>query len=366
MDDSPGFVLGLAIMGLIGGLVLFTRGLVAYQRDRRISAVATSSLDGLAAGEVRVTGVVEALDQQLVSPLQSRPCVWYRARIESTDDSRRVLLDEERAVHFRIADGRGRIRVAPAGARWEIGVAFDEATSLTGGEPPGLAMRQAPSFGMVVPDDPASMTDAGRQAAIDALLTVRQPSPARTGRPGPGDGGSLLETALASGSGRRYRESRLEVGDAITVLGQALPWSDVQRQLDIASRNMNVEQEMAQDLSTAREAGLLAASPEAAWGNAAIPGFGIGRPTRPPELDPAARPPDLSGSSADEPGTEHFDIPDDELVVAHAPDAELVIYRGSPLAATRQHDRAFLLGLVGAVMSVCCALALVSVLGGSL
>jgi hypothetical protein len=256
--------------------------------------------------------------------------------------------------------------VAPAGARWEIGVAFDEATSLTGGQPPGLAMRQAPSFGMVVPDDPASMTDAQRQAAIDALLTVSQPSPARTGKPGPGGLGSLLETALASGSGRRYRESRLEVGDTITVLGQALPWSDVQRQIDIASRNRNVEQDMAQDLSSAREAGLLAASPEVAWGNAAIPGFGIGQPMRPPELDPAARPPDLSASGADESATEHFDIPDDELVVAHAPGAELIIYRGSPMAATRQHDPAFLLGLVGAVMSACCALALAAMVSGSL
>ena len=113
MDDSPGFVLGLALMGLIGGVVLFARGLVAYRRDRLISAVATSSLDGLAAGEVRVSGLVQAVDQLLTSPIQSRPCVWYRARIESTDDSRRVLLDEERAVHFRITDGRGQIRVAP-------------------------------------------------------------------------------------------------------------------------------------------------------------------------------------------------------------------------------------------------------------
>ena len=35
----------------------------------------------------------------------------------------------------------------------------------------------------------------------------------------------------------------------------------------------------ADDIARAREAGLLAASPEEAWGNAAIPGFGIGQPT---------------------------------------------------------------------------------------
>ena len=38
----------------------------------RSQAVATSSLDTVAAGEVRVSGVVEVADQALVSPLQSK------------------------------------------------------------------------------------------------------------------------------------------------------------------------------------------------------------------------------------------------------------------------------------------------------
>jgi hypothetical protein len=50
--------------------------------------------------------------------LQSRPCVWYRARIETTGDNTRTLLAEERAVHFRIRDSQGHIRVVPRGARW--------------------------------------------------------------------------------------------------------------------------------------------------------------------------------------------------------------------------------------------------------
>ena len=409
MNDSLGYVLGLATMGFIGGLMLFVRGLVAYRRDRLISAVATSSLDGLAAGEVRVTGVVQAIGQQLISPLQSRPCVWYRARIDATDDSHRVLLDEERAVHFRVADERGTVRVVPRGARWEVDVAFDESTSLTGAEPPGLDQRHGAGYGLVMPDDPGDMTAAQRQAAIDSLLTVRLAGPStpdRGGRRGndglvgasatSGEGGSfdvnlasgggllgaslasagggsfdvnlapssgLLGASLASG-GRRYRESRLEVGERVTILGQALPWSDVRGQMDLADRGGNVERDMAGDLAAAREAGLLAGSPGEAWGNAAIPGFGIGRPTRPPELDPAVRPPDPQEPIADEQHAERFDIPEDELVVARTA-GELVIYRGSPAVATRQHDSAFLLGLVGAVMVVCCTLALVAALTGS-
>ena len=48
------------------------------------------------------------------------------------------------------------------------------------------------------------------------------------------------------------------------------------------------------NVAEARAAGILRATPEEAWGNAAIPGFGIGRPTRPPELDPGADRPALA------------------------------------------------------------------------
>jgi hypothetical protein len=366
MDSAPGFVLGVAVMGLVGGVVLFVRGLVAYRRDRLISAVATSSLDGLAAGEVRVTGVVQAIGQQLISPLQSRPCVWYRARIDATDDSHRVLLDEERAVHFRVTDGRGSVRVVPGGARWEVDVAFDGSTNLTGAEPPGLDRRRGTSYDLVMPEDPEEMTEVQRQAAIDSLLTVSQPGPGGSDDPGPGWTGGLLGTSLVSGGGRRYRESRLEVGDTVTVLGQALPWSDVRRELDVAGRSGNVERDMAEDLSAAREAGLLADSPAEAWGNAAIPGFGIGQPTRPPDLDPAARPAPISGAAAHAAAVDRHEVPADELVLARAPGGTLAIYRGDAHAATRQHDSAFLLGLVGAVMTACCTLALAAVLTGSL
>jgi hypothetical protein len=356
-------VLGLALMGLIGGVVLFARGLVAYRRDRLISAVATSSLDGLAAGEVRVSGLVQAVDQLLTSPLQSRPCVWYRARIESTDDNRRVLLDEERAVHFRITDGGGQIRVAPAGARWEIGTDFDESTSLTGAEPPGLERRRGASYDMVLPNDPEDMTDAQRQAAIDALLTIDRPAPLEASH---GVGAAILGGSLATSGGRRYREARLEVGETVTIVGQALPWADVRQQLEAMGSGGNVDRAIADDIADAREAGELAASPEEAWGNAAIPGFGIGQPTRPPELDPDAQPPPVAGPTAHEVAMDRYEIPADELVLARAPDGALAIYRGTPQAATQQHDLAFLLGLVGAVMAVCCTLALGAVLTGTL
>src|SRR6188508_62050 len=108
MVVSP-VLLAFAVGGVVIGVVLFARGLQAYRHDRSVSSVATSSLDTLAAGEVRVSGVVAVADQALVSPLQSKPCVWYRARVRTLDDDPRPLEDEERTVHFRISDGRGSI-----------------------------------------------------------------------------------------------------------------------------------------------------------------------------------------------------------------------------------------------------------------
>ena len=300
MDESPVMIL-FAMGGLVGGIVLFGRGLMAYRRDRLISSVATSSLDGIAAGEVRVSGVVEAIDQTLLSPLQSKPCVWYRARIETTDDSRRVLLDEERAVHFRISDEHGHIRVVPDGARWEIDAVYDEAMSTTGPEPPGLDRGRVAAFAEVAIEDPEQMTEAQRQAAIDALLTVRPPEPPPPLVAGCGAGFTIFGSGTGRSSGRgRYREARLEPGETVTVMGQALPWADVRALRDVAELDSNVERTIADDIAVARDAGSLAASSAEAWGNAAIAGFGIGRPTQPPDIDPQARMPQLAEEGAHE------------------------------------------------------------------
>ena len=72
------------------------------------------------------------------------------------------------------------------------------------------------------------------------------------------------------------------------------------------------------NLAEARAAGILAATPEEAWGNAAIPGFGIGRPARAPELDPAADVPALASREEAAAAEARFEIPAGELVVAAA------------------------------------------------
>jgi hypothetical protein len=353
MDGSP-VMFAFALGGLALGVVLFGRGLQAYRRDRSISAVATSSLEGIAAGEVRISGVVEVADQALLSPLQSKPCVWYRARVETSGgDDRTVLEDEERAVHFRISDGSGAIRVVPDGARWEIEPSFDASTSQLGEEPIGLQRRSGAGSVTLVPDDPGAMTELQRLAAIDALLTVRQPEPT----PDPAAGGGLLGTGSRR-SGRRYREARLEPGETVTIVGQAIPWSDVKERLDAALLRGNVDRDIADEIARARASGALAATPEEAWGNAAIPGFGIGQPTRSPELDPGVPVPDAADPASHRAALERYEIPAETLVLARGRSGTFAVYRGNAAAATQHHDPTFILGLLGIAMAVFSALAL--------
>ena len=351
--------------GLVGGIALFVRGLVAYRRDRLISSVATSSLDGIAAGEVRVSGVVEPIEQTLVSPLQSKPCVWYRSRIETTGDNSRVIFDEERSQEFRLKNDTGEIRIVPRGARWEISVVYDERTSLTGGEPPGLHRRSGAAFAPNLERDTEAMTELQRQAAAQALLTVQRPDP--TSALDPDDGVERFGIYFSNEGGKRYREARLEPGETITVLGQAWPWGEVRETVLAWNPGSNVERDIAGDLAEARAQGLLVGSPEEAWGNAAIPGFGIGAPTVAPELDPQANELDVPDDpQVHEDALAKYVIPDEELVLSRGLRGGMAIYPGTPAEATQHHDTAFLVGIIGAVMAALCAFALGALLTGTL
>ena len=89
--------------GFVFGLGLLARGMAGYRTGVRISDTSTSRISSVAAGEVRISGVVEPAEVVLVSLLQSAPCVYYRAAIGDSDDG--VGHDgfvEERSVGFRI------------------------------------------------------------------------------------------------------------------------------------------------------------------------------------------------------------------------------------------------------------------------
>ena len=342
-DSTLGMALAMCALGIGAGLVLLVRGFGGYRSAIRVGDTSTSRISSLAAGEVRVTGTIEPAEVTLSSPLQSRECVWYRSRVDTGDE--RPLFEEERAIGFRVRDQTGSIRVFPRGARIDGPVRLDDRDTMFGERPASVTMRTGPAF-----DQPDATMD--REAAIAALLTVRQPEPDTTDDlPGAGD------------RGRRYVEARLEPGDVVTVVGPALPFGhladpDGADRMDRAGDPLLGldDPEVAMNIAEAREAGILT-TPEDAWGNAAIPGFGIGRPVRAPELDAGVAAPVLASPEEAAAIERTWDLEPDLLVIAAAPDAPLLIAGGAPDEVVAREEGRFLVGLLGAVLAIGSAVA---------
>jgi hypothetical protein len=369
---------GVAMLGIVGGLVLLARGFGGYRTAARIGDIATSPISSIALGEVRVSGVVEAGEVELVSPIQSAPCVYYRSKItQSTRSNSDVLYQEERSVGFRVRDASGSLRVFPRGARWDVPAVFREGTGLMGDLPPGLSVRSGPAIRMPAHAEPTRLE---REQMIQDLLTVHVPT--TSGLPDDAGGLSIgLPTALGFGSvgvagsgSREFEEARVATGDTVTIVGTVLRFADlpdptgadedsaIGAPLEATSR----DPEIAADLAEARAAGLLAADPATAWGNAAIPGFGIGQPVTAPELDPAATPEALAPPETAAEIARTFDLRPDSLVVAADGGSRLLIAFGGPAIAEQRGERQFLVGLGGALLAIGCAVSLALILSGRL
>jgi hypothetical protein len=344
----------VAAAGVVVGLVLLVRGFGGYRAAGRITGTSVSRIASMAVGEVLVSGAAEPVELTLISPLQSVPCIYYRSRItEASDGDGRDLFQEERAVGFRVRDASGAVRIFPSGARFDVPDRYDEAPDLWGSGPIGFRPRVGSVFAPG-PDD--------REAQVAALLTVQA------------GGVSLLDAGgtplSATGRKNHYREARIEAGEAVTVVGRVLPFADL---ADPAGANLldgtGVEAgdpEIALDLAEARAAGLLADTPAKAWGNAAIPGFGIGKPVRPPELDPDADLPPPPDPELAARAAVTFSIAPDALVLAAAPDAPLLISLGAPTQVAARQQWQFVLGLGGAALAIASAMGLAILLQGGL
>jgi hypothetical protein len=154
----------------------------------------------------------------------------------------------------------------------------------------------------------------------------------------------------------------------VTIIGRAMPFSDLADPTEaneaVGSGVAADDPEVVADLAEARAAGRLADDAEAAWGNAAIPGFGVGRPVRVPDLDPGADALPM-GSAEDAARVERrFTIAPHTLVLASAPDVPLLIAHGSPGVAADRHQDLFFLGLLGAVLAIGSAIGLALVVTG--
>ena len=315
----------------------------------RVGDLSSSTIGSLAAGEVRVSGIVEPAEVTLVSLLQSTPCVYYRSTIGSGDD--RPTADsgftEERSVGFRVRDESGSLRVFPRGARFDAPVRFQGETDIDGDDPPGLALRRGGS---------TQATEVDRAIAVAALLEVRDP----------GAGGWAR---FGDRRGRRsYREVRLEQGDPVTIVGRALPFSDLAdpdaADVGLGSDIALDDPEVAADLAEARASGRLADDAAEAWGNAAIPGFGIGRPVVAPDIDPAANVLPIAGVAEAERVERIFEIAPETLVIAASAEVPLLIAHGVPGDVVARGQGRFMLGLLGAILAIVSAMVVAIDLSG--
>ena len=352
-----------SILGIAFGLGLLIKGMAGQRRAARIGDTATSTISAIAVGEVRISGVVEPAELVLTSPLQSRDCVYYRAKVsESSGRSERTLLDEERAVGFRVRDASGDVRVFPGAP--------------TGWCPPRSTRRPvswATSRSGLRPRMGGAIQPGGldRDAQIAALLTVHRPSDDPDSVEGLLDG---HVGSLGLGGQREYEEARIEPGDVVTIVGMVQPFdqlpdpagADAATGDGLDATGAIGDPEIAGDLAEARAAGLLETDPAEAWGNAAIPGFGIGHPVRAAELDPAASP--LPAATAEEADRyeQTFDIKPETLIVAASPDVGLLVSLGAPGAVVAREENRFLVGLLGAILAIVSAVALASALSGGM
>jgi len=182
--------------------------------------------------------------------------------------------------------------------------------------------------------------------------------------------GSNIGLLGAATSRRHFQEARIEPGDVVTVMGRALPFGE----LDDPAAADNVDgasdpaadPEIAADLAAARAAGLLAANPEQAWGNAAIEGFGIGRPVRAPVLDPSATPPPPPDPTVAARAAAAFDIAPQDLVIAASNEVPLVISIGAPAEFAARQQGLFVVGLLGAILAIGSAMILALVIDGTI
>ena len=178
-----------------------------------------------------------------------------------------------------------------------------------------------------------------RETAIAELLRVPVP-----------DEGGALDALGAPDRPQSYREARLEIGDAVTIIGRALPFSDladpVASDYGFETAWLDTDPEIAADLAEARASGTLTGDPEEAWGNAAIPGFGIGRPVTAPQIDLAARQLPLATAAQADGAEQIFEIDPETLVVASSAEVPLVIAYGTPGAVMDRSRTRFAIGLL--------------------
>lgn len=119
-----------AVIGFIGGLVLFYRGFRLLQRKRLILNTPTSKIRSASLGLVEVNGLAVG-PYTMPAPITAKPCFYYRTRAWEYRQSGkkkewRLVADENLHVPFYLDDNTGQLLVDPDGADMDIHRDFRE------------------------------------------------------------------------------------------------------------------------------------------------------------------------------------------------------------------------------------------------
>ncbi len=122
-SDDPA---ALGLFMVIGGIVGFFTGFSRLKRKRMIENIPTSTVRGMAMGEVELAGQAEHCHQALTAPFSNSPCVYYKYKIEEYHSNGKnshwdtIAKGESTASPFYLKDDTGRVLVSPAKAEMVI------------------------------------------------------------------------------------------------------------------------------------------------------------------------------------------------------------------------------------------------------
>ncbi|MFC1722603.1 GIDE domain-containing protein [Nanoarchaeota archaeon] len=123
LDETKALIFSIVFF-FVGGFVFF-KGFVWMRQKKLIENIPTSKIRSLAMGLVEIKGKVLKGEKVLSSPFSSKPCVWYKYKIEEYrkqgKNSRWVTIKHGReGVHFKLQDNTDDVLVDPEGAQIDI------------------------------------------------------------------------------------------------------------------------------------------------------------------------------------------------------------------------------------------------------
>ena len=135
MTHSKGDPIVLALLGIIGGIVMFVFGFKQRKRYKIIEATPTSKVRSLAVGLVELQGQAEIEAAAMKSPFSQCDCVYYSYLIEQRKKSGKrttwvTVAKGQSESPFRLKDSTGSILILPKGAQCSFAVDQEYRTQL--------------------------------------------------------------------------------------------------------------------------------------------------------------------------------------------------------------------------------------------